>query len=751
MIQLCALASLRLGENESSHSGGGSRKGAKTQRSQREDPGYGWTKFSKTISLFHIFRRRRSVKGRPMLFLLRLTLAIWLFLFIAPASREQGDYVRASVRSVKGIARIYVSTQPGVFTPKRNDPLEPGNTIETGWNGRVVISLSDGGQITVLPNSRVVLKTFIVPHSARELLEILMGRVLVKIRHVGGKPNPYRLNSPTASIAVRGTEFIVDVLSGGETVVVVREGLVEVWSRNNPDNKRLVSPGGRVIVRPGGDISSAFPGPGSGLNGRSRFYGSLGEDYQRSVDGVAQNSNEVSPVFFPAFPDSHLDSLENPAYAAEFKNAEGRLLLLPSLSEPYLSGKDQPNFDYSVSPQLTFFTPIPGSRLVVGGGASAFAVRSRNVADNESTDHVSHYLQDLKMNALNVSLIAAYSFGDHGKTSVGLGVDRLLGDGNLLNESDYQLNKFYSASSEESKARFERTRLTFGFTRRFSDGKKLGLYFRQGITSSYQDGLYVDEYADESHPMTLSITLGKTNISNLSSEVGARFRAPLTRRLFYGIEGSYLYERINARRESVIGPTLGFSAEPTSAAKIDIPSELANKYLSRRARFGAGLGFALSSKILLDFDVTGGVFNNDRPLREPISSSFGISSYPSYPGSLRSAEGTFVSAHAAAQTNLWRNLLLSASSLTALRRDLHYAEVETFHRSSNGAPIYEIAYSTYKTEYEYKSWLSNVSLGWKSKPDLVAEYLYSTDHRYRDKSHSLRIRYTFNLGITGEK
>src|SRR5499426_3885493 len=47
---LCAFASLRLGETESSHSGGGSRKGAKTQRSQREDPGYVWTKFSKTIN-----------------------------------------------------------------------------------------------------------------------------------------------------------------------------------------------------------------------------------------------------------------------------------------------------------------------------------------------------------------------------------------------------------------------------------------------------------------------------------------------------------------------------------------------------------------------------------------------------------------------------------------------------------------------------------------------------------------------------
>src|SRR5262249_46639495 len=258
---------------------------------------------------------RRIVLGHPIT--LRLTLVISLFLLTAIGAQAQGDIVRASVRSVTGIARIYAGLQSGALTPKRNDPIEPGNIIETGQNGRVVISLSDGGQITILPNSKVVLKDFLVAHSARELLEILVGRVVVKIHHVGGKPNPYRLNSPAASIAVRGTEFIVDVLPGGETLVLVLEGLVEVWPRNNPDNKRLVTPGGRVTVQPGGGISSAFPGP------------------RRSRENVAQSSNDISPIFFSAFPDPHLDSLDNPAYAAEFKNAQGRLLLLPSISEAY--------------------------------------------------------------------------------------------------------------------------------------------------------------------------------------------------------------------------------------------------------------------------------------------------------------------------------------------------------------------------------------------------------------------------------
>ena len=129
------------------------------------------------------------MQGHTILLLLRLTPVISLFLFIAPETQAQSGFVRASVRSVTGIARIYAGPA-GAFITKRNDPLEPGNMIETLQNSRVVISLSDGGQITVLPNSQVVLKNFLVPHTARELLDILVGRVLVKIHHAGGKPNP---------------------------------------------------------------------------------------------------------------------------------------------------------------------------------------------------------------------------------------------------------------------------------------------------------------------------------------------------------------------------------------------------------------------------------------------------------------------------------------------------------------------------------------------------------------------------------
>jgi hypothetical protein len=452
---------------------------------------------------------------------------------------------------------------------------------------------------------------------------------------------------------------------------------------------------------------------------------------------VAQNSNEISPVFFSAFPDQHLDSLENPAYAADFKSAEGRLFLLPSASEPYWDFsklKNNPKFDISISPQLTFFTPIPGSRLVVGGGVSAFGVRSEDLSDYRSPNNTNHYRQVLRLNAYNASLVAAYSFGDHGKTSVGIGVDKLSGFGNFLSEiNNYRKDSYQVEFYDNLRARFARTRLTFGLTSRFSNSKKLGLYYRHSVNSSDQENTHVHkrEYMDRSYPSSSYFIHGKTNISNLSSEIGARFRASLTRRLFYGVEGSYLYERINNQRE--------------------MPNHRNyNHYLARRARLGVGLGYALTSKILLNFDVTGGIFNNDRPAQEPVNSSGNFFSSSLAPGSLRSVQGTSVSTHEAVQTNLWRGLFLSASNLTTVRRDVVLYSYSGGTYAINGV-VYSYDGGTAMNKELYDAKLSNAGIGWKFKPNLTAEYLYSVDHRYRESSHSIKIRYTFNLGITGEK
>src|SRR6202011_604614 len=109
---------------------------------------------------------------------------------------------------------------------KRGDVLAPGEEIDTRGGGHATIELTDGSLVVVRPGSRIVLKDFRTANSLRELFDILLGQVRVKINHFGGKPNPYRVNSPTASIAVRGTEFSIAVSASGDTKVVVYDGLV---------------------------------------------------------------------------------------------------------------------------------------------------------------------------------------------------------------------------------------------------------------------------------------------------------------------------------------------------------------------------------------------------------------------------------------------------------------------------------------------------------------------------------------------
>jgi hypothetical protein len=672
----------------------------------------------------------RSVQYWPICLLSTLTIS--LFLLLAPAVLGQGGFVQAYVRTVTGSVRLYNKSRPGVFTIKRKEQLEPGSTIETGYNGRVVIWLNDGSQITVLPNSKVLLRDYTAAHSARELLNILEGRVLVKIRHSGGKPNPYRLNSPAASIAVRGTEFIVDVLQNGETLVAVQEGQVEVWPHSNPGNKRLVTPGGRVIVRPGGDISLAFPGPGSELNGRTRFNRDMAEIYQNSVDSLVQ-TGEILPAFFTAFPDPHLDSLENPAYAAGFKNAEGRLSFLPSISAPsyYLSSYSLPKdlgppvpHDFSIAPQLTFYTPIPGSRLTVGGSVSASRTKLQDMVSYRNDQNTYYYFNSnvMKLTALNTSLLAAYSFGAKGKTSLGIGVDKLAGDG-------YFFNSFESIWDGEgykrfivSNARLKRTRLTLGMVHKFSEASRLGIYYRYGINSSDQQNENRHEGVDNSFSfLPLNLLAERSIISTGSSEVGIRFRAPITRRLFYGIEGSYLYERINSRQK-MPGQTF---------------DEM--RFLGRRARIGGGLGFALSSRILFNVDIAGGLYNTSKPAElyylgarlRPTEEDRTMNT----PDPSAGERGKFISVHSAVQTRIWRNAFATGSHLMTRRKNARYYFGDSLQWLS--------------PHREFASF-SNFSVGWKFKPGLTAEYLISTDNRRFAPSHSLLLRYTFNLKINDE-
>ena len=670
------------------------------------------------LGIYGVLPFRIAIRFIPWL----LLVCVWL------AQSALAQAVDARAYNVRGLATLSSAARSGKFPLRKFDVLKPGDMIETDATGRVVISLSDGSLITVLPNSRIVLKDFRQAVNLRELLEVLLGRVRVKIHHLGKRPNPYRVNSPVASIAVRGTEFIVAVQASTETWVAVLAGLVEVTPLTQPGNRRLLERGRSIVVRPGGDIGSLLPSALNGLlaGGGQDFdpVNRLASTYQRSVDAIVQNSSGPLPTRFAAFPDAQLDSLDNPAYAGGLRQAQGRVLLLPSvsspaqrtvnLSSPVFSNTgfpDQGNphrFDYTLAPQLTFFTPVADSRVVIGGGVFAARTNLQALTLYEPLDAALARVGAINLTnpasagaaieatAINSAFVIARRFGSSERTNLGLKVEHLTGAQSFLNVSRAAEAALAGGTGIESQTDLGRTRVTLGLTQDFAGERKLGVYARYGVTMAEQNDFLRLAGRREVAPFETRETQTR------AWEAGLRWRAPLVKKWFYGVESAVLWERGQSERRQFNTALRNESAQ------------------SRRMSLGGGLGYQPRSQTVISLDMAGGRFRTIRP-----DLPVGLTNVP-----VSAERGHFLAGHLAAQHEWGRHVFASASLLT-LRQSQRLAFQGLASASSwqrNSVDFY-----------------STLGLGWKFTPRLAAQYLISTDHRGHAPSHALLLRYNFEL------
>lgn len=121
----------------------------------------------------------------------------------------------------------------------------PGDTIVTASEGATV-ALDDGSRIEVGPNSRVTLGAGPEP-----AVEQKIGRVFYDIKS-RAESRRFNVNVVTPKgryfIAVKGTQFTVEVAEDGSGTVQVTEGVVEVTSA---DKTVALQAGSSLAVRPG--------------------------------------------------------------------------------------------------------------------------------------------------------------------------------------------------------------------------------------------------------------------------------------------------------------------------------------------------------------------------------------------------------------------------------------------------------------------------------------------------------------------
>jgi hypothetical protein len=157
---------------------------------------------------------------------------------------------------------------------------------------------------------------------------------------------------------------------------------------------------------------------------------------------------------------------------------------------------------------------------------------------------------------------------------------------------------------------------------------------------------------------------------------------------------------------------------------------------AQRGSVAIGIGYALTRKTTLSFDLAGGTARTWASRTEDGTSSLLQNAV---------ADSHFTSAHAAVQSDITRRLFLTASFLQIWQG--HGLNVALFpDRFGNRTSVEDSFFSMNPTANIYAPRYSDFGAGWRFTRDLFAQYVFSTDYGASAATHTLMLRYTFHLG-----
>lgn len=107
---------------------------------------------------------------------------------------------------------------------KSGDLIKEGDIIKTGKGGIVEVLYDDKSKITIQQNTVVQMGSKNVKGSSD--LTVIAGEIKGKFGKL--KKGVHKINSPTTVCAVRGTEFTVCVSEGGDSLVSLKEGSLDI-------------------------------------------------------------------------------------------------------------------------------------------------------------------------------------------------------------------------------------------------------------------------------------------------------------------------------------------------------------------------------------------------------------------------------------------------------------------------------------------------------------------------------------------
>ena len=145
-----------------------------------------------------------------------------------------GEAAAAAGRVDFTTSGVTVAGRDGQARPlARGAELDSGDTVRTN-DGRAQIRFSDGSYVSLQPNTDFAISDY--KFEGRDDDRGFFGLVRGAMRTVTGavgrvNRNSYRITTPTATVGIRGTGGVIQVLNDGSTLVIGTSG---IWSLTNP-------------------------------------------------------------------------------------------------------------------------------------------------------------------------------------------------------------------------------------------------------------------------------------------------------------------------------------------------------------------------------------------------------------------------------------------------------------------------------------------------------------------------------------
>ena len=161
-----------------------------------------------------------------------------------------------SITEFKGAGQIKRSTQ--TIGANKGTGIEKMDTVSTNSSGRFGITFIDQTKVSITENSKLVIDDFVFDGGKAVAGKLGMKVALGTVRYASGaiahnNPNAVNIRTPTSTIAVRGTDFLMSVDEVGRTMVVllpncVDDNGVQITGTCITGEIEVVTAGGRVSM-----------------------------------------------------------------------------------------------------------------------------------------------------------------------------------------------------------------------------------------------------------------------------------------------------------------------------------------------------------------------------------------------------------------------------------------------------------------------------------------------------------------------